>query len=166
MKLTLFYSFSLFLFLLNTGQASENKNYFSFSLGQFDINDSKDSAEYRIEFLSGDISRLSPSNLSLKSFYGIMVNGDDGLYVYSGLREDINLGDNIFFTPSFAIGYYDQENSKDLGYDLEFRSQLELSYQFQSMNRIGLSLNHISNASLGEQNPGVESMVISFIRVF
>ena len=45
-------------------------------------------------------------------------------------------------------------------------SQLELSYQFESMNRIALSLNHISNASLGEENPGVESMVISFIRVF
>tara|TARA_X000000950_G_scaffold158648_1_gene194453 strand:+ start:657 stop:1169 length:513 start_codon:yes stop_codon:yes gene_type:complete len=160
--------FSLGLFLLISGfvQASENNNFISFSLGQFDINDSKDSAEYRVEYLSGDISSISPSNLSLKPFYGIMVNGDDGMYVYSGLRKDINVRDNIFITPSFAIGYYDQESSKDLGYDLEFRSQLELSYQFESMNRIALSLNHISNASLGEENPGVESMVISFIRVF
>ena len=95
-----------------------------------------------------------------------MVNGDDVLSVYSGLRKDINVKSNFFITPSFAIGYYYQEISKDLGYDLEFRSQLELSYQFESMNRIALSLNHISNASLGEENPGVESMVISFIRVF
>ena len=159
---------SLTLFLLISGfvQADQNNDFISFSIGQFDINDSKDSAEYRVEYLSGDISSISPSNLSLKPFYGIMVNGDDGMYVYSGLRKDINVRDNIFITPSFAIGYYDQESSKDLGYDLEFRSQLELSYQFESMNRIALSLNHISNASLGEENPGVESMVISFIRVF
>jgi hypothetical protein len=41
-----------------------------------------------------------------------------------------------------------------------------LSYQLESTNRIAISINHISNASLGEQNPGVESMVISFIRAF
>ena len=166
MKTGLFYLFLLFLLLFNTVQASENKNYLSFSLGQFDINDSKDSVEYRIEYLSGDTSSLLPSNLSLKPLYGIMVNRDDGMYIYSGLRKDINVRDSIFFTPSFAMGYYDQENSKDLGYDLEFRTQLELSYQFENMNRVALSLNHISNASLGEENPGVESMVISFIRVF
>ncbi len=159
---------SLTLFLLISGfvQADQNNDFISFSIGQFDINDSKDSTEYRIEYLSENISSISPSNLSLKPFYGIMVNGDDGMYIYSGLRKDINVKSNIFFTPSFAIGYYDQENSKDLGYDLEFRSQLELSYQFESMNRIALSLNHISNASLGGENPGVESIVISFIRVF
>jgi hypothetical protein len=166
MKIRLHYLILATLLTFNFANASENENYLSLSIGQFDINDSKDSAEYRIEYLSGDISSISPSNLSLKPFYGIMVNGDDGAYVYSGLRKDINVKRNIFFTPSFAIGYYDQENSKDLGYDLEFRSQLELSYQFESMNRIALSLNHISNASLGEENPGVESMVISFIRVF
>ena len=166
MKIRLYYLILITLLTVNFTQASENQDYLSFSIGQFDINDSKDSTEYRIEYLSGDISLMSPSSLSLKPFYGIMANGDDGMYVYSGLRKDINIKHNIIFTPSFAIGYYDQENSKDLGYDLEFRSQLELSYQFESMNRIALSLNHISNASLGEENPGVESMVISFIRVF
>ena len=166
MKIRLYYLILTILIAPNFAKAIESQNYLSFSIGQFDINDSKDSAEYRIEYLSGNISSISPSNLSLKPFYGIMINGDDGMYVYTGLREDVNIKRNILFTPSFAIGYYDQENSKDLGYDLEFRSQLELSYQFESMNRIALSLNHISNASLGKENPGVESMVISFIRVF
>jgi hypothetical protein len=95
-----------------------------------------------------------------------MINGDDGKYFYAGLRKDIKASKKIYFTPSFAVGYYDQGKSKDLGYDLEFRSQLELSYQLESANRIAISINHISNASLGEQNPGVESMVISFIRAF
>ena len=102
----------------------------------------------------------------MKSFYGAMMNGDDGKYFYAGLRKDIEVSKNIYFTPSFAIGYYDQGKSKELGYDLEFRSQLELSYQLESANRIAISINHISNASLGAKNPGVESIVISFIRAF
>ena len=166
MKIRLYYFLVVSFLSFNAVEANENQNYLSFSLGQFDINDSYDSTEYRIEYLSGNISSITPPNLSLKPFYGIMINGDDGKYIYSGLRKDINISDNIYITPSFALGYYDQENSKDLGYDLEFRSQLEFAYQFKNMNRVALSINHISNASLGEQNPGVESMVISFIRVF
>jgi len=160
---------SVIIFLISINSlaiADTGKNYLSTSIGQFDINDTKDSAEYRIEYLNGSISKLSPGNLSLKPFYGAMINGDDGKYFYSGLRKDIVLSDKTYLTPSFAIGYYDQGKSKDLGYDLEFRSQLEISYKLESMNRIAISINHISNASLGEQNPGVESMVISFIRAF
>lgn len=160
---------SIIIFLISINSlaiADTGKNYLSTSIGQFDINDTKDSAEYRIEYLNGSISKLSPGNLSLKPFYGAMINGDDGKYFYSGLRKDIVLSDKTYLTPSFAIGYYDQGKSKDLGYDLEFRSQLEISFKLESMNRIAISINHISNASLGEQNPGVESMVISFIRAF
>ena len=160
---------SIIIFLISINSlaiADTDKNYLSTSIGQFDINDTKDSAEYRIEYLNGSISKLSPGNLSLKPFYGAMINGDDGKYFYSGLRKDIVLSDKTYLTPSFAIGYYDQGKSKDLGYDLEFRSQLEISFKLESMNRIAISINHISNASLGEQNPGVESMVISFIRAF
>ncbi|MBL6862087.1 acyloxyacyl hydrolase [Pelagibacterales bacterium] len=160
---------SIIIFLISINSlaiADTDKNYLSTSIGQFDINDTKDSAEYRIEYLKGSISKLSPGNLSLKPFYGAMINGDDGKYFYSGLRKDIVLSDKTYLTPSFAIGYYDQGKSKDLGYDLEFRSQLEISFKLESMNRIAISINHISNASLGEQNPGVESMVISFIRAF
>ena len=160
---------SIIIFLISINSlaiADTGKNYLSTSIGQFDINDTKDSAEYRIEYLKGSISKLSPGNLSLKPFYGAMINGDDGKYFYSGLRKDIVLSDKTYLTPSFAIGYYDQGKSKDLGYDLEFRSQLEISFKLESMNRIAISINHISNASLGEQNPGVESMVISFIRAF
>ena len=147
--------------------ADNSTNYLSVSIGQFDINDSKDSSEYRVEYLKDSISKLSPGNFLLKPFYGIMINGDNGKYFYTGLRKDIQLEqENILFTPSFAIGHYDQGKSKNLGNDLEFRSQLELSYKLKNKNRIAISLNHISNASLGDQNPGVESMAISFIKAF
>ena len=105
------------------------------------------------------------NNYDLKPFLGVMRNGDNGKYIYSGLRKDIGISEKWFFTPSFAMGYYDRGDSKDLGYNLEFRSQIEFSYKLKS-SRIGFNLNHISNASIGDTNPGTESATISLIRPF
>ena len=63
------------------------------------------------------------------------------------------------------IGYYDRGKSLDLGYNLEFRSQIEFSYALGE-SRIGFNLNHISNAGLGDTNPGTESATVSLIRSF
>ena len=142
---------------------SNEENMWSFSLGQFDVNDTVDSSELRFEYLYGN--NFLKNNYDLKPFLGVMRNGDNGKYIYSGLRKDIDISEKWFFTPSFAMGYYDRGDSKDLGYNLEFRSQIEFSYKLKS-NRIGFNLNHISNASIGDTNPGTESATISLIRPF
>ena len=142
---------------------SNEENMWSFSLGQFDINDTVDSSEIRFEYLYAN--NFLKNNYDLKPFLGVMRNGDNGKYIYSGLRKNIGISEKWFFTPSFALGYYDRGDSKDLGYNLEFRSQIEFSYKLKS-SRIGFNLNHISNASLGDTNPGTESATISLIRPF
>jgi len=51
----------------------------------------------------------------------------------------------------------------------EFKITLDSANDFTgalSVNNTGAVDNHISNASLGAKNPGVESIVISFIRAF
>ena len=135
----------------------------SFSIGQFDINDTVDSAEMRLEYLYSQ--NLYNNKFDLKPFVGAMINSDSGKYIYSGLRKDYIISSKWNFTPSFAVGYYDKGSSKDLGHNIEFRSQLEFSYQ-TSNGRVGLNVNHISNASIGNKNPGTESATISFIRPF
>ena len=142
---------------------SNEENMWSFSLGQFDVNDTVDSSELRFEYLYGN--NFLKNNYDLKPFLGVMRNGDNGKYIYSGLRKDIDITEKWFFTPSFALGYYDRGDSKDLGYNLEFRSQIEFSYKLK-LSRIGFNLNHISNASIGDTNPGTESATISIIRPF
>mgnify|MGYP000291741570 FL=1 len=82
------------------------------------------------------------------------------------MNQPVNLSSNWNITPSFATGYYDRGSSKDLGHNIEFRSQIELSYGTSNKNRMGISINHISNASIADQNPGTESIVLSFIRPF
>ena len=143
--------------------SAENQNSWSFSMGQFDVNDSNDSSEIRIEHLSG---KNMFGDMELKPFVGFTMNGDDGKYFYSGLRKNYSISSKWIFTPSFAAGYYDRDSSKDLGHNIEFRSQIEFSRDIGNQNRIGFNLNHISNASIGDTNPGVESATISIIRPF
>ena len=153
----------IFSFIFIPIVSAENQNSWSFSMGQFDVNDSNDSSEIRLERLSG---KNMFGDMELKPFVGFMMNGDDGKYFYSGLRKNYSVSSKWIFTPSFAAGYYDRDSSKDLGHNIEFRSQIEFSRDIGNQNRIGFNLNHISNSSIGDTNPGVESATISIIRPF
>tara|TARA_Y100001935_G_C17196016_1_gene452571 strand:+ start:437 stop:925 length:489 start_codon:yes stop_codon:yes gene_type:complete len=139
------------------------QDYISLSVGQFDINDSEDTAELRLEYLYGH--NIYDNHFNLKPFVGIMMNRNSAKYLFSGLRKDFSLSPNLNFTPSLAAGYYDRGRSKDLGHNIEFRSQLEFSYK-TDQGRVGINVNHISNASIGDKNPGTESITITLMRPF
>jgi len=95
-----------------------------------------------------------------------MFNTGGAIHLFAELYYDIHLGDYFILTPSFAPGLYAKRNSKDLKYVLEFRSQIEFTFIFNNHSRIGFSFNHISNASFGEENPGVESLAITYVIPF
>ncbi len=152
-----------FVFTLMPIVSADTRGSWSISIGQFDINDNNDSSEVRFERLSG---KNWFGDMQLKPFIGFMTNGDDGKYFYSGLRKNYTISSKWMFTPSFAAGYYDRDSSKDLGHNIEFRSQIEFSRDIGNLNRIGFNLSHISNAGIGDTNPGVESATISVIRPF
>ena len=86
----------------------------------------------------------------------------DKILLDIGPKED-NLGQlftgdksNFIFTPSFGAGYYNDGDGKKLGHELEFRTTFEISYELKNKNRIGFSFGHISNAKIGDKNPGAE----------
>ena len=154
----------LIIFALGNFSFADQKDKWSLSMGQFDVNYRDQlSSEIRLEYLYG--KKFYANSFNLKQFIGVMRNGDNGSYLYTGLRKDIEVSSKWNFTPSFALGYYDRGKSLDLGYNLEFRSQIEFSYALGE-SRIGFNLNHISNASLGDTNPGTESATVSLIRSF
>ena len=72
----------------------------------------------------------------------------------------------LTLTPSFAPGLYHKGNGKDLGHVLEFKSEVQLSYAATDKSSLGVSYNHVSNASLGNKNPGANSYMFSFIKNF
>ena len=69
-------------------------------------------------------------------------------------------------TPSFAPGYYNSGDGKDLGHVLEFKSEIQMSLNLSDSTEFGMSYNHISNASLGDKNPGANSYMFNFLKQF
>lgn len=84
--------------------------------------------------------------------------GKDGeFYAALGVFVDLPLGQSWALTPSFGGGYYHAEKGLDLGFDMQFRSAVELSRKFRNGVRISASFAHLSNGSLGDYNPGTET---------
>ncbi len=137
---------------------AQDRNYIAISSAVFDILQQDDASfETRIEF------RYGKAKFLVQPFNGVMINTEGAMHIYFGFYYDIKVAGYLYITPSFAPGLYARRNSKDLKFALEFRSQLEVSFRFNNDVRIGFSFNHISNASLGIKNPGVESVAVTYI---
>jgi hypothetical protein len=96
---------------------------------------------------------------------GGFITENSAAYVYTGIEWNIDMG-ALTFTPSFAPGLYHKGDGKDLGHVLEFKSEIQFSYDFSGNSKVGLSYNHVSNASLGDKNPGANSYMFNFIKNF
>jgi hypothetical protein len=100
--------------------------------------------------------------LDFRPLIGIMANAKGAGYVYLGINFDLLFFEHLLFSPGFAGGYYWQGHGKDLGFPIEFRSGIELGWQFSDDRRLGIHFYHLSNASLGRRNPGEESLIIFY----
>ncbi len=117
----------------------------------FDFNKKVNTAfEARFEY------RHDKGPWKIRPFGGAMITTHGTIYVFGGGLVNFLIGEHFVITPSFAPGLYYKGNGKDLYYPIEFRSQIEIAYRFLNGGRIGVSFGHISNASLGPPNPGVE----------
>ncbi len=96
---------------------------------------------------------------------GAMITQDDATMLYAGVKGNFTLG-NFFISPSFAPGYYDMGNGKDLGSFLEFKSQINFGWQLKDKSNLGLSYSHISNADLGNKNPGANNLAFTFLKKY
>ncbi len=157
------------------------QGYDVFGLGIYDIKFDGSSSNYatdiryerRFDNTLIDIGPEEDNFFYLKPFVGIETTTDSAFYFLGGIYLEDNLGKLISgkenkwnFTPSFGLGYYDDGNGKKLGNKLEFRTTLELSYQLNNNDRIGFSLGHISNANIGNKNPGAEIISLSYQKPF
>ena len=146
----------LFLFFLSCLPFSiqaKDSSHLALGFGAFDMNDNKTTGEQRIEYRHGE------RYLSLfKPFAGIMRTNDEAYYGYLGIGIDLYFGKCrcVVLQPNFAVGIL------DLGGGLEFRSGVELAYRFENNMRFGIAFSHISNAGLGDINPGTESLVLTW----
>ena len=144
----------------------ENKNTeFSVYTGMFDFSDDgKRSTLIGFQHLNEDLNRNTFLG-NLSPITGAMITADNASYFYTGVQANYKLG-GLNFSPSFSPGYYNEGDGKDLGHALEFKSELQLSLNLPKESQLGLSYNHLSNASLGDKNPGANSYMFNFFKKF
>ena len=166
-----FFCFVLIIIFLTTSLKSDevkkliDPHEYNFFTGMFDFSDEGKKStlvgiQHQNENLFKDtfLGTLSPVT-------GFLVTGDTATYLYTGVQAEYNLG-KVNLTPSFTPGLYGQGDGKDLGHLVEFKSEVQLSLDLSPNTEFGFSYNHISNASLGEKNPGANSYMFNFLKKF
>ena len=164
-------AFVLFLLFFSfQSQAEEfkklpNEHEINFYSGMFDFSDDgKKSTVVGLQHQNENLTRKSFLG-TLSPITGAMITADNAAYFYTGIQAQYKIG-KINLTPSFTPGLYEQGDGKDLGHIIEFKSEVQLSLNLFENSQFGMSYNHISNASLGDKNPGANSYMFNFLQKF
>ena len=162
---------TLIIFLFSSLSVAEeleldnNNTEFNVYSGMFDFSDDgKRSTLVGVQHQNEDLNRDTFFG-NLSPITGAMITADNATYFYTGIQAHYKIG-ALNFTPSFAPGYYNEGDGKDLGHALEFKSELQLSLELPKESQLGFSYNHLSNASLGSKNPGANSYMFNFLKRF
>jgi len=149
----------------NAEEIKSNETELNFFTGMFDFSDHKQKAGIiGIQHQNDDLFRESFLG-RLSPITGGFLTENNAYYLYTGVQAEYDLG-MFTITPSFAPGYYSSGDGKDLGHALEFKSEVQMSLNLSDSTEFGMSYNHISNASLGDKNPGANSYMINFLKQF
>ncbi len=152
-------AFALFSNTSVEGRALDNTGMvplLSVGVGAFNVLKNPVVPQFQLEY------RTALSIIMARPFFGAFTTTDLNLYLYAGIGWDLHFSKRIVVTPSFAPGLYLQGHGKHLGYPLEFRTCMEAAYKFDNKARLGVQFYHISNASIGEVNPGAESLILFY----
>ena len=166
-KIIILLSFLVFTNLSNAEEIKKRdlNTEYNIYTGMFDFSDDGKKSEligfqHQNENLNRDtfLGNISPIT-------GAMITADNASYFYTGIQAHYKIG-SLNLTPSFTPGYYNEGDGKDLGHALEFKSEIQLSYELPRDSQIGFSYNHLSNASLGDKNPGANSYMFNLFKKF
>jgi len=120
---------------------------------------SRRSAAGRVEFRVGHkIYGIGPA-------LGFLANTDGGAYGYRAVYADLKYHD-LVLTPLAGLGAYQEGDGSDLGGVFQFRLALGVSYQFADKSRAGLTLAHVSNAGIHDDNPGEDEIYLTYALPF
>ena len=167
MKLKLLIFLAFLTFMINPALADKGNNEISFYTGTFDVIDKEGDDQtslFGIEhknpnlFRDTFLGKFSPVS-------GGFMTGDSSVYLYTGIEGQYGVG-RLKILPSFTPGYYEKGDGKDLGSALEFKSEIQMTLNLSDSTEFGMSYNHISNASLGDKNPGANSYMFNFLKQF
>ncbi len=141
-----------------TAKAADDPDYLTVGAGWFDFNRQKDqggsfSLEYKSDYKLWELKPFATMNVATNGM----------TFIGAGVLMDVYFGRRWVVTPSFAPTWWQgKTDDLDMGHAVEFRSQVEIAYRFDDRTRVGLSVAHYSNASLGDTNPGTETVMLNY----
>ena len=142
-----------------------NEHEFSFYTGMFDFSDDGQRATLiGVQHQNESLKRKSFLG-TLSPITGFILTENNTQYFYTGIQAQYKIG-KMNLVPSFSPGLYGKGDGKDLGHVVEFKSEVQLSFDLFTDSELGFSYKHISNASLGKKNPGANSYMFNFIKQF
>ena len=156
-----------FILFFSSASAGDNTsgNKWSFYTGTFDFSDDgAKSTLFGVQHINENLYKETFIG-TLQPVTGVMITADNAGYIYTGFQVPYQSG-SLTFTPSFTPGLYSEGDGKDLGHVIEFKSEIQLSLELSPNSELGISYNHISNASLGDKNPGANSYMFNFIKKY
>lgn len=138
--------------------AAPDNDYVSVNLGEYNaLRSNQQAVQYGLEY------RFAEWSHGVHPIIGAFGTTDSAAYGYAGLNWNVAImPEQLFIVPNFAVGAYSEGDGKDLGGTLQFRSGIELDYQFQNQHQLGIALNHLSNAGIYSHNPGEESIIVTY----
>ena len=147
--------------------ADQGDNDISFYTGTFDVIDKEGDDQtslFGIEHKNPNLFRDTFFG-KFKPITGGFITGDSSFYLYSGVEGQYGIGP-LKILPSFAPGYYEKGDGKDLGHVLEFKSEIKIGFDIFENSSLSYSYSHLSNSTVGESNPGTDNQQITFSRNF
>ncbi|HTY10019.1 MAG TPA: acyloxyacyl hydrolase [Bacteroidota bacterium] len=127
-----------------------------FSAGMYDVRRQSATVEYQAEIYPAYTLGIFRTKASISA------TRTDDIFAGGGVALPIDLSSRVFLMPSFNAGLYKHGKGIELGYFVEFRSYLEIAWQCTRNSCIGISIYHVSNGSLSNTNPGLESLLTTY----
>ena len=104
-----------------------------------------------------------------RAHLGVNINSEgDTSSAYAGLTWDWQIWGPVFFSFDLGGAVHDGETStseldrKELGSRVLFHEAIEIGYRFQEHHALSLRLDHISNASIADNNEGLDTIGVVY----
>tara|TARA_B100000767_G_scaffold33014_1_gene28183 strand:+ start:852 stop:1355 length:504 start_codon:yes stop_codon:yes gene_type:complete len=167
MKFKAIISILILFWSVSTVKADEENNDISIYAGTFDLIDKEGDDQttlFGVEHKNPNLFRDTILG-KFKPVTGGFMTGKGSAYLYTGIEGQYGIGP-IKILPSFAPGYYEKGDGKDLGSVLEFKSEVKVGLDIFENSKLSYSYSHISNNDWGESNPGTDNQHITFSKNF
>jgi len=135
---------------------------FSLGLEGLDDDDDGQTAAMTIEYVSDPIFRSGPVQTGYATT--VRVDFDNDVFIGVGISSELPLRNNYFFESSVTLGYYGPgREGTDLGGNVQFRSVFGIGRNLSTKSAFSIAVDHTSNSSIENLNPGIETLIVRYL---